>query len=168
MLSADSVFSHSLAFACVACTQSEGVSPEEHRRIARELAEAQRKCISSELELRAALDKLDVYKRTEPAVHATDQPGHDGAAVAATALAKGLAADEGKDEHALRSELGHLRHVVAQDAEELDKVIALGYCKHHRRVQAMVAASWETDFFAVPAECHAPKHPGSAYDIYNC
>jgi hypothetical protein len=44
-------------------TQLEGVSPEEHRRLVRELAAAQRSGASLELELRAALDKLEVHRR---------------------------------------------------------------------------------------------------------
>lgn len=42
--------------------QAEGVSPEEYRRLQREAADAAKRLTAMELELRAALDKLDVYR----------------------------------------------------------------------------------------------------------
>lgn len=44
----------------------EGVTPDEYKRMQRDMAEAQRKLINTELELRAAQDKLEVYRFVTP------------------------------------------------------------------------------------------------------
>lgn len=114
-------------------TQLDGVSPEEHRRLVRELAEAQRKCISCELELRAALDKLEVYRRTDAAAACGGAAQHGSVAAAFVVAAGGLAAlagqpDEGKSEAELQHELAQMRGAMALEAEELSKVRAVRRC----------------------------------------
>jgi hypothetical protein len=105
--------------------QMEGVSPEEHRRLVRELAEAKMKLVSCELELRAALDKLEVYRRAD---HAAAAAAAEGAASGAAAglvvssLTWSLQPDEAKSEAELRLELAQLRQAMALEAGELDKV----------------------------------------------
>jgi hypothetical protein len=42
--------------------QTEGVSPQDFRRMQRDSAEAARRLTATELELKAALDKLEVYR----------------------------------------------------------------------------------------------------------
>jgi hypothetical protein len=99
--------------------QLEGVSPEEHRRLARELAERQRQCTTMELELRAALDKLEVYRWADDAAAAAPQ-----ATPAANTAAKGvsLQPDEEKSVEELRAELEQLRQAMSLQGEELQKV----------------------------------------------
>jgi hypothetical protein len=101
--------------------QLEGVSPEEHRRLVRELAERQRQCTTMELELRAALDKLDVYRRAddEAATAPAPQATH-GAAVSLASLAQQPDDEKGLDE--LRGELNQLRQAMALQGEEAQKV----------------------------------------------
>lgn len=105
--------------------QFEGVCPEEHKRLVRELAETQRKCVSNELDLRAALDKLEVFRRTEAALQTSRRAAASGDRADASISGEGdSVSDEGKTESELLAELSHLRHAVARDAEELNKVMA--------------------------------------------
>lgn len=101
--------------------QLEGVSPEEHRRLVRELAERQRQCTTMELELRAAIDKLDVYRRAD------DQAAAAPAAQAPQGKAMPLAGlsqqpDDEKTLDELRDELNQLRQAMALQGEEVQKV----------------------------------------------
>jgi hypothetical protein len=101
--------------------QLEGVSPEEHRRLVRELAERQRQCTTMELELRAALDKLDVYRRADDEAAAAPAPqATHGAAVALASLAQQPDDEKGQDD--LREELNQLRQAMALQGEEAQKV----------------------------------------------
>lgn len=109
--------------------QVEGVSPEEHRRLARELAERQRQCTTMELELRAALDKLEVYRRADDAAAAASSAvaGHANTAAVAVA-ATSQQPDEDKSVEELRGELGQLRQAMALQGEEVQKVcVVLGW-----------------------------------------
>jgi hypothetical protein len=107
----------------------EGVSPEEHRRMVRELGEARMKLVSCELELRAALDKLEVYRRADHAEAAGAAEGAARGAVgpAVSNLTRSLQPDEGKSEAELRLELAQLRQAMALEAGELDKVGGRGH-----------------------------------------
>eukprot|EP00878_Enallax_costatus_P010966 GHUV01011454.1.p1 GENE.GHUV01011454.1~~GHUV01011454.1.p1 ORF type:complete len:1072 (+),score=470.36 GHUV01011454.1:750-3965(+) len=103
--------------------QFEGVHPEDHRRVVHELAEAQRKTITCELELKAALDKLEVYRRTEAAAAvAIVNTSNSNGVGPAVVPERSSAADDDKNEAELRAELSHLRQVIAQDAEEVTKL----------------------------------------------
>ncbi|WIA13452.1 hypothetical protein OEZ85_007032 [Tetradesmus obliquus] len=104
--------------------QMEGVSPEEHRRLVRELGEAKMRLVSCELELRAALDKLEVYRRADHAAAAAAAEGaaSGAAGYAGSSLTKSLQPDESKSEAELRLELAQLRQAMALEAGELDKV----------------------------------------------
>lgn len=90
----------------------------------RELAETQRKCVSNELDLRAALDKLEVFRRTEAALQTSRRAAASGDRADVSGEGDSVS-DEGKTESELLAELSHLRHAVARDAEELNKVMAL-------------------------------------------
>jgi hypothetical protein len=100
--------------------QVEGVSPEEHRRLARELAERQRQCTTMELELRAALDKLEVYRWADdaaaPAASVTTSAG------ALTVAGMSQQPDGEKSVEELRAELEQLRQAMALQGEEAQKV----------------------------------------------
>jgi hypothetical protein len=87
--------------------------------LARELAERQRQCTTMELELRAALDKLEVYRWADDAAAAAPQ-----ATPAANTAAKGvsLQPDEEKSVEELRAELEQLRQAMSLQGEELQKV----------------------------------------------
>lgn len=102
--------------------QLEGVSPEDHRRLARELAERQRQCTTMELELRAALDKLEVYRWADDAAAAAPQAGSAPQAPSTAATAASQQPDEEKSVEELRTELGQLRQAMALQGEEVQKV----------------------------------------------
>lgn len=118
----------------------EGVSPEEHRRLVRELGEAKMRLVSCELELRAALDKLEVYRRADHAAAAAAAEGaaSGAAGYAGSSLTKSLQPDESKSEAELRLELAQLRQAMALEAGELDKVG--GACT----VQCNVGSLWRS------------------------
>lgn len=87
----------------------------------RELAERQRQCTTMELELRAALDKLDVYRRADDEAAAAPAPqATHGAAVALASLAQQPDDEKGQDD--LREELNQLRQAMALQGEEAPKV----------------------------------------------
>jgi hypothetical protein len=90
----------------------------------RELGEAKMKLVSCELELRAALDKLEVYRRADNAAAAAAAEGSSSGAggFAVSSLTASLAPDEAKSEAELRLELAQLRQAMALEAGELDKV----------------------------------------------
>lgn len=109
-------------YACLTCAlQLEGVSPEEHRRLARELAERQRQCATMELELRAALDKLEVYRWADDAA-ATAPAAAAAPAGALTVAGMSQQPDDEKSIEELRAELEQLRQAMALQGEEAQKV----------------------------------------------
>jgi len=95
----------------------------------RELAEVQRKAVTCELELRAALDKLELYRRAEDpggtglgAMAATTASSVAGAAAYIAGAAFDMQPDEGKSEPELRAELSQMRQAMALEAQELGEV----------------------------------------------
>lgn len=102
--------------------QVEGVSPEEHRRLARELAERQRQCTTMELELRAALDKLEVYRWADNAAAAAPAATAATSAGALTVAGMSQQPDDEKSVEELRAELEQLRQAMALQGEEAQKV----------------------------------------------
>lgn len=93
------------------------------------LGEAERKLVNCQLELRAALDKLDVYRRTEgvsgggmansSTSGSTYAPGH---LVGGEGAGSGAAVDEGKSAEELRAELRQLREVLQLETADAAKV----------------------------------------------
>jgi hypothetical protein len=93
------------------------------------LGEAERKLVNCQLELRAALDKLDVYRRTEGVSSggtvksstsgSTYTPGH---LVGGEGAGGGAAVDEGKSAEELRAELRQLREVLQLETADAAKV----------------------------------------------
>jgi hypothetical protein len=110
--------------------QVEGVSPEEHRRLARELAERQRQCTTMELELRAALDKLEVYRCADDAAAGAPAATATTSAGALTVAGMSQQPDEEKSVEELRAELEQLRQAMALQGEEAQKVSPPRNCQH--------------------------------------
>lgn len=130
MIEACSSDTHVLIVVC--CLQFEGVSPEEHRRLARELAEQQRQCATMELELRAALDKLEVYRRaddTAASLSSSLSAAPPLAGPQATAASMSQQPDEEKGIDELREELCQLRQAMALQGDEALKV-GVGALQH--------------------------------------
>lgn len=97
--------------------------------MAREIAERQRQCTTMELELRAALDKLEVYRWADDAAAAAPPlaSGGTGPAGALAAAALSQQPDEKKSVDELQGELGQLRQAMALQGEEAQKVsVCLG------------------------------------------
>ena len=122
---------------CVAvavAVQTEGMTPEGYRSMQLQLGEAQRKLVTCELELRAAVDKMEVYRRTEPQSATAD--GGRGAGVVGGLFASngssqgtvgveggaGSGVDEGKSEDDIRKELAQLREVLQMETSDTTKV----------------------------------------------
>jgi len=115
----------------------EGVTPEALRSAQREASEATRRLTGLELELRAAHDSLDVYRRAERETLAAGAGGGGAAgvgagtvvgmrsAVLAALMSSSSAPDEGKSEGELRMELVQVREVLAVEAAEREKVSRL-------------------------------------------
>ncbi len=108
----------------------EGVSADDYRNLQRDLAEAQRRLTASELELHAAQDKLEVYRRTEAPdgsvlLHGTPgAPGGPGGDLGgiSSLVALGNLPDADKSEGEVRRELRQLREVYALEQAEVAKV----------------------------------------------
>lgn len=99
----------------------EGVTPEALRFAQREASEAQRRLAATDLELRAALDSLEVYRRAEEAAAAGGGGGR------AALVRVGGTPDEGKSEEEVRSELAQLREVLQIEVAEREKVRRPGF-----------------------------------------
>jgi hypothetical protein len=107
----------------------EGISPEEHRAAARDLADTRTRLKRCELELQAALDKLDVYRRADAggmrstsawvAVHTSGIRSAECGAMSQDAM---LEHCEGKSQAELCADLLHLQQAMVLQANELDKV----------------------------------------------
>lgn len=79
--------------------QMEGVTPEALRSAQREASDAARRLAAAELELRAAQDSLEVYRRADAAAKGSGGADQHGALSGARGAARGGSSpDEGKTE----------------------------------------------------------------------
>eukprot|EP00798_Chlamydomonas_sp_ICE-L_P022119 gene22119-29179_t len=102
--------------------QLDGMSPEQYRTWQVEHSELRKKVVTLELELQAALDKLEVYRRTEA-------PGISDVLLGGADREQGLFGDRrpdaDKNEEELRRELAQLRDVWRLDQSEITKLLAV-------------------------------------------
>jgi len=89
----------------------------------RELAEKERQCTTMELELRAALDKLEVYRRADDAAASAPPPAAAPTTATSEAARLSQQPDEDKSVEELRIELEQLRQAMALQGEQTLKVL---------------------------------------------
>ncbi|KAG1672779.1 hypothetical protein FOA52_002767 [Chlamydomonas sp. UWO 241] len=117
--------------------QLDGMSLEQYRGWQREHADLKRRIVDLELELQAAADKLEVYKRTQPPAMSDVLLGGERGE---SSLFRGdQRPDTDKNSEELRVELVQLRDVWRLDRDELKKVHAVLEVEEGKCMEARAA-----------------------------
>jgi hypothetical protein len=126
------------SFLCLCLLQGEAVSVAEHQKIQDMLSMAQRRLVSTELELQAAREKLEVYRRTEVPQGMLADMGDPRSSASHADASKGLRAgamgdahltpDGDKSAEEMRRELLQLRAVYMTEKADLAKVLVTALC----------------------------------------